>query len=262
MLNSFCVLISGLGLGWLVGLSVSPVIQIILTSLIAIIVTLSGALAGISATQPGNDPQEDNKKRRSLSSALDPLPIMCLVMGLAAGSSLGVYARTNDWLGAASKPQKPFAEEWSDTGLSKEEITKRVFYSLYPELQETKPPAAPSPKNENSNTQTETTSNSSVNTETGKEVKTRPPGKAVKPLEIKPTVKAETSAQPHLVNQGVLFTNPSPSECETLRGLDEEDKLRRAIEQLPEKNKLNRLAETCKTFECLKAGVKRLCPNL
>lgn len=258
LLNSLCVLMSGLGLGWLVGLSASPVIQIILTSLIAIVVSLSGALAGISATKQEDDPPQDNNKRRSLSSVLDPLPVMCLVIGLAIGSSIGVYARTNDWLGAVPKPQKTFAEEWSDTGLPKEEITKRIFYSLYPGFEESKSPTNFSPEKENSNTQSVSQDKPSSNTETEKEEKSEKMPRSLGKI-VKPAKRTEQTTQS--INKGILFANPSPEDCETLRGSGEQD-LRRKMAQLPTKIELNRLSRTCKTIECLKAGVKRLCPNL
>ena len=51
---------SGLAVGWLVGLSLSPVLQVVVASIVALTVAATGALAGLSldAAQPkdGGEP--------------------------------------------------------------------------------------------------------------------------------------------------------------------------------------------------------------
>ena len=78
----------GLSLGWLVGLSVSPVIQAVLGVLLTSIVGVVGALAGIQ-----------NPTEKGITSLqITPVPMFLLMIGIALGSTGGIMARTHGWL--------------------------------------------------------------------------------------------------------------------------------------------------------------------
>jgi hypothetical protein len=128
LVRGICLLISGVGIGWLIGLSVSPIIHIIITSLIALVVSVTGALAGIKVDEK-EDSADDGKSKRKVQVEVNPLPLMFMIIGLVIGSSLGVYARTNGWLGP---DPNGFVEKWKDTELTKQEISRRLFDDLYP----------------------------------------------------------------------------------------------------------------------------------
>lgn len=270
VLNSFCLLLSGLALGWMVGLAVSPVIQTILTSLIAVVVSLSTALAGLRLSdsaeaqdkppEPAAGATEPGKSRKFLPAMLDPLPVASMVIGLAIGASVGLYARTNDWLGARTNN---LVAEWKATGLSDQDITRRVFDSLYP-------PPGPQDGARSDSSASAHERGSAVKTETVASAAT-PPGdntapkpkpqesgerKAVAP---KPAAVPRASVAEQSQNQyrhGVLF-NVSLDECARLRNAEGDD-LRREMAS-SSSDGLVSLAKTCKNDECLRAGVNKAC---
>ena len=125
-----CVAASGAAIGWLAGLSVSPVIQVTITSLLTVLVSLTSALASINLSGTDAGASEERPRRRVLS-LVSPAPVALLVVALACGASVGAYARSNDWLGASASR---IAKEWKETGLSRTEILLRVFNQRYPAL--------------------------------------------------------------------------------------------------------------------------------
>jgi len=134
--NSFCLLVSGAIIGWLVGLSASPTVQVVITSILAIIGGLLGALAEIKRPETGGEASPLGEGVGSgalvpvpVSPKLSPVPIALLLIGVFLGSLLGLRARTHDWFGA--EPQ-PLINKWKSTGLKDEEIARRLFDQLYP----------------------------------------------------------------------------------------------------------------------------------
>jgi hypothetical protein len=132
--NSLLLLIIGVSLGWLVGLSVSPVLYIILGGVITLIVGAVGILVGLdqdSGNKNGSDSDKDSKllsfHKRAIS--ISPLPLALLILGLGIGACAGIYARTNAVFGP--NPQK-FAQKWAGTGLNEKIIQQRLFDQLYP----------------------------------------------------------------------------------------------------------------------------------
>lgn len=130
--NSMSLIIIGLGIGWLAGLSVTPVI-------VSIIVALFGVIAPLIAILVGVTPK--NEQRINL------LPIALLIVGLALGSILGIFARTHNLLGvatntphkAASTPASSsdsvlFGEEHDECErlrtFDDDELPKEVEYSI------------------------------------------------------------------------------------------------------------------------------------
>lgn len=87
----------GCGIGWLAGLSVSPVVSVVLS-------TLLGIAAGLLAVMKGADPAN--------RSSIDAGPAAWLVVGIALAATMGIVARTHKWLSPselqteASVPQR------------------------------------------------------------------------------------------------------------------------------------------------------------
>ena len=259
--NSFCLLLSGLGLGWLVGLSVSPVIQTILASLVAVVVSISSALAGLRASDSEGEqdaPQEGEankprarRVRRSFPILLDPLPVMSMVVGLACGASVGVYARANGWLAARTNS---YVAEWKETGLSAQEITTRVFNSLYPppapeEPKVQEPVVTPPSDGQNSGTVQPAPTPGAPQPAQKREKRATTPKPAAGPA-----VTAERQAS---FREGVLFAGRL-EQCTRLRNADDEDELRREMAS-SNFDELVRLQRICKNYECLRAGVNKAC---
>lgn len=131
-INSFpfmllSLLLTGLGIGWLVGLSVSPVVSIVITS-------VAGSAAAIIAAMSGleNQPkaESDSKAKKIHFSKISPVPIASLVVGIVAGSIVGIYVRSHNGLGNDPSLAKE-VEQWTELGLNREEVTRRLFENKY-----------------------------------------------------------------------------------------------------------------------------------
>jgi hypothetical protein len=136
--HGLALICSGLAVGWMIGLSVSPVIQGVITALISVIVGVVGVVAGIEGLRDrvsGEGDETDGvespppKRRRSESLDVSPWPVACLVAALAVGASLGAMARVGDWL--APDPSL-LAARWTKTGLTEAERVRRLFEHSFP----------------------------------------------------------------------------------------------------------------------------------
>lgn len=110
------LLITGIGIGWLIGLSVSPVVSIVITS-------VTGSAAAVVAVLSGLE------KERQWS--VNPWPLAVLIAGLVSGSMIGIEARNQDWLGRDITAE---VNKWTapDLGLPKTEVVNRIFEATYP----------------------------------------------------------------------------------------------------------------------------------
>jgi hypothetical protein len=96
------IVISGACVGFLAGLSVSPVAGALLSTVTALVVGITSTLAGVQITNPNNDASKSPGSRVTVSA----LPAAVLVVGIVVGSIIGIYTRTHDWLGARSAGQQ------------------------------------------------------------------------------------------------------------------------------------------------------------
>lgn len=118
----------GLGIGWLAGLSVSPVVSIIVTSVTgvgaAVVTTLSGLREETATTKP--------PEHRRLPK-IEVWPLAILIIGLLVGSTLGLFARNNHLFGSDVTSEM---RKWQAVGVPQEAIVDRLFgatklYSSY-----------------------------------------------------------------------------------------------------------------------------------
>ena len=129
-LSYFGLLFTGGGIGWLVGLSISPVVSIVITS-------VTGSAAAIIAAMSGIAQLESDKKDVDIQKAgwnINPLPLSILVIGLVAGTILGILVRNNSLFGSDISIE---VQKWSQAGLiqagiSEHDIVHRIFESQYP----------------------------------------------------------------------------------------------------------------------------------
>jgi hypothetical protein len=126
------LLLTGMGIGWLVGLSVSPVVSIVITM-------VTGSAAAVIAALSGLEDKPDESKEANLQKAsflrwnIDPLPLMVLVVGILLGSLIGIKARNDGWLGTDLSIE---VKKWTDEGLvdgsfTKADLVRRLFESHY-----------------------------------------------------------------------------------------------------------------------------------
>jgi len=90
--NGFYLAIASLSVGWLIGLSVSPVVNIIVSSVIVILVSTVTLLGGLNIS-------DEQKARIPGKGSVQTAPLAILTLFIAVGASIGIYARTNEWLG-------------------------------------------------------------------------------------------------------------------------------------------------------------------
>jgi hypothetical protein len=132
-LDSISLLLCGIGVGWLIGQSLSPVVNTVITSIVVLVASIVGTLSGIKTVPErqtkGEIKKDNNNHWLKNFTTISPLPLAILVTGLVAGSCLGIYARTNEWL--SPNPQQ-FAQKWNDIGLADKDIKRRLFDTLYP----------------------------------------------------------------------------------------------------------------------------------
>ncbi len=121
---------SGLAVGWLVGLSLSPVLQVVVASIVALTVAATSALAGLSldAAQPKDGGEPAHAAALVLRSRVTLLPLCLMTVGIAFGASGGILARTNNLLGLYPEIS---SKRWTGTGIPQNEIQSRMFNELY-----------------------------------------------------------------------------------------------------------------------------------
>jgi hypothetical protein len=135
---------SGLGVGLLVGLSASPVVNALLAGILSLAAGVVGALCGVRLEQsksdatldenPSNDQDKDQGPRLEWTGSpfvarVSPVPMAFLVVAIVAGSLAGIYARTHEWF--AESPEHLVKKWQKSTDLSPNDIARRLFDSIY-----------------------------------------------------------------------------------------------------------------------------------
>lgn len=87
------IVLSGVLIGFLTGLSVSPVTSIVLTSVVAVVVATTSAVAAITSKAGDSNPDA------RAWPEVNPMPVAVLLVGITAGSMIGIFTRSHDWLG-------------------------------------------------------------------------------------------------------------------------------------------------------------------
>ena len=239
--GAICLVLSGVGIGWLIGLSMSPVLQIVVSALLTAVAGAISVLSGLGATGPDVTKDGDEAARGELATGSVPsppaarlhqrlegrsvtaVPLACLIGGIVLGSSFGVYGRTHDWLGA--DPQT-LITKWRLTKLPDEQIAKRLFDQLYP------PVTLPGSKGKGG--------------EQGEQ--------SDKKTEAPPVPQAAARLA------GGLLGSESPEECKMFRSTPDKD-LQRMIGTSKNAH-VRQFASRCSDVKCLRAAVEELlCPE-
>src|ERR1043165_525717 len=247
----FCLFISGTGVGWLLGLSVSPVLHIIVASVIALTVGVVGALAGLEG-HPKSDVAEKDSQHSEISIPtnkrsvkINPFPITALIIGLVVGACFGVYTRTNELL--CADPQR-LAQRWNGvSGLDEANIKRRLFDHLYPPTTYTNEfNQEQLTRTEEEQNQPEKPSATSVNTNPDKvaKVENRQPKKSP---DLAAAITAHTAG---------LFSI-SVEDCDLL-SLKHGDTLRSRLRAFNDK-RVNVFLDKCDSDECLEALKEMIC---
>ena len=116
--HAISLVIIGFGVGWLTGLSISPVVAALLSSIIGAVLVLAAVLSGFS--------YGDNASLIKNVSDISPVPFALLMVGIIAGTSSGIWVRTHNVLGVISveKQDNSFTKLQAElTQLKKQEDT-------------------------------------------------------------------------------------------------------------------------------------------
>lgn len=124
------LLIIGLGIGWLTGLSASPVVNVVIAGIVGV----------VAAFGPKQAPKEDSDKSNSVTNKFTITfgQLAWVVAGIMAGTLIGMTFRTHDLLNVLpwpprSTPASLEVETWVDlTSLDKQAVAKRIFANKYP----------------------------------------------------------------------------------------------------------------------------------
>jgi hypothetical protein len=111
--------IASLSVGWLIGLSVSPVVNIIVSSVIVILVSAVTLLGGLNIS-------DEQKAKIPGKGSVNTLPLAILTLFIAVGASIGIYARTHEWLG--NKKESSAVEIKTATGEIADPMTGVLFH--------------------------------------------------------------------------------------------------------------------------------------
>ena len=228
ILQGSCLLLSGGGIGWLIGLSVSPVVHIVVASVLAVVGGAVSALAGLEAggSAPGEHADTGplaggsgsvfpSSHRRGARHNVTSVPLALFVVGLVSGAAVGIYARTHEWLGA--DPQR-IVQKWRLTGLDDRKIARRLFDQIYPPLSS--------------------------------------PADAGKPGENETSEGGARSGNPDSALWGNLYSSVPPQECAGFRSATGED-LRRLMQGSSDAH-IRQFTAQCKEDACLEAAVKEI----
>lgn len=123
------LIVTGLGIGWLAGLSVSPAISAVITSVIGVAAAVVTALSGLKPESSNPEPV------KTLPLRVQVWPLAVLVFFVVIGSGLGVLVRNNHLFGSDVDSE---IAKWKRAGVPKEAVMERLFgttatYSPYTE---------------------------------------------------------------------------------------------------------------------------------
>lgn len=123
------LVVTGVGIGWLAGLSVSPVISVVITSVIGVAAAVVTALSGLKQESSKTEPL------KALTFRVEVWPLAILVIALVVGSGLGIVARNHHLFGSDIDSE---IAKWQRVDVPKEAVMERLFgstatYSPYTE---------------------------------------------------------------------------------------------------------------------------------
>jgi hypothetical protein len=129
MARIFQYALTGLAIGWLVGLSTSAVVGIVLTSVMGSVAALLAASHGSAATLKGIFSNGKDSAASSVERVAPTSTLTALIAATALGATAGVWARTHDWF---APTDAQIVKHWSDLGLDASVVRQRLFDARFP----------------------------------------------------------------------------------------------------------------------------------
>jgi hypothetical protein len=176
ILNVFALIAIGLSIGWMVGMSVSPVVQTVIASVLTLLISVISLLAGmpdksasppkaeksipgtptvethvlgnvitVLVTQPAphlkseqSEPAPKGQPKPAATATIALWPVAMFILFLAIGSALGVFTRTNHLLGVDAPA---VAHKWTSNKTDSLLILRHLYRQTYGDY--TKPSVGP-----------------------------------------------------------------------------------------------------------------------
>lgn len=135
-------LIIGLGIGWLIGLSASPVVSIVVSSVTASAAAIIAIVSGVQEKEQESE-EGDSRLASGLKSNITPWPLALLIAGIIGGSILGLTVRTHNLLGRTDLAAE--IQKWQDAGLVLDNNDIRRLYELEHPIVTSTPTPLPTP---------------------------------------------------------------------------------------------------------------------
>ncbi|MCW5212849.1 hypothetical protein VU04_08055 [Desulfobulbus sp. TB] len=135
----------GLGVGWLAGLSVSPVATILISGLLGIAIAIVGIIS-VSLTYRDDKDEIIRSVGFTAAQKISIGSLAWIVLGIAVGVSFGICVRTHNFLGVDDEPaftglrqelnelQSHCGDKWSELGIDKKEVAQRILDKYYPKV--------------------------------------------------------------------------------------------------------------------------------
>lgn len=268
----FPIIVIGIGIGWLIGLSVSPVLNIILTGLVTILAGVLTVLSGISKSDVTTEGVVNDKKLvTSKKININLFPLMWLVIGIVFGSGSGIYIRNIDLM------KMNEYRKYEKSGISEEEFSKLILCRDFSSVEcKIYSEGSTSTTTNSANVTTKNSDNNSVNNSnsvskieqeannSNKSLSSNSPSKIkveITPKSDPQSSKVTKNDEPKERSSTILHPNTEKAtQCEQISG-ESLETLKSAMKRVSPRNELNEFAETCAGIECFNKA-KEKCPNL
>lgn len=127
--KGFLVFLSGFCLGWLTGLSLSPVVEVVIGGAVGVIGAVVSALSGVAVKRDDNGDQGDREAEAPKVLMISPVPMAVFILGVAIAAPIGILARTHEWF---SRTPEEEVKTWEKLKIKPEEVAKRLFEHAFP----------------------------------------------------------------------------------------------------------------------------------
>jgi hypothetical protein len=117
--NTLLIFLSATSVGWMAGLSASPVAATIISALMSAIVAVG---AGLTAFKLGN------LTVRSAFVEFPTIPVAAIAFGMALGVAAGVWSRTHDVLSPTLESR---LNGWVALGAKREDVVRAMLAQQY-----------------------------------------------------------------------------------------------------------------------------------
>lgn len=122
------LLIVGIGVGWLVGMSTSPVVSIVVSSVTATAAAVIAVLSGLEVPRSLEIAGPDDGPAR-VPKRVRVGPLAALVAGVVLGAAIGLTSRSAGVFGTDLDAE---INKWTKHGFSEQVVTDALFAAAYP----------------------------------------------------------------------------------------------------------------------------------